>query len=140
VHAQPRVTGDDLAGPIRVLIVEDDPRVRTGLRRFLSASSGFDVVGDAGSALTALTLARERAPAVALIDVLMPEARDGLGLLRVLTGELGIPAVAISIQGGLRTSVLAAGAYQFLDKDSAPELILAALRAAVSSRRRPQDR
>jgi two-component system response regulator DesR len=128
-----------MAEPIRVLIVEDDPRVRTGLCRFLSASSGFEVVAEAGSASVALTLARQHAPAVALVDVLLPEARDGLGLLRVLTGELGIPAVAISIQGGLRMSVLAAGAYQFLDKDGTPDLMLAALRAAIAESGRPRN-
>jgi DNA-binding NarL/FixJ family response regulator len=117
---------------VRVLIAEDDPRVRTALRRFLSASDGFDVVGDAGNATTALEIARAVCPAVALVDVLLPEARDGLSLLRALTAELGIPAVAISIQGWVRGDALAAGAYRFLDKDSAPELLVAALRDATS--------
>ena len=67
----------------------------------------------------------------------LPEARDGLGLLRALTAELGIPAVAISIQGWVRSEALAAGAYRFLDKDSSPELLLAALRAATSGPERP---
>jgi DNA-binding NarL/FixJ family response regulator len=122
----------DLAARVRVLIAEDDPRVRTALRSFLSASDGFDVVGDAGNATTALEIARELRPAVALVDVLLPEARDGLGLLRALTAELGIPAVAISIQSWVRGDALAAGAYRFLDKDSSPELLLVALRAATS--------
>ncbi len=127
--------GDDGHQPVRVLIVENDHRVRTALRTFLSVSQGFEVIGDAGSAAAALEMARERAPAVALVDVLLPNERDGLGLLHALTGELRIPAVAMSIQGGLRTSALAAGAHQFLDKDSAPELLLAALRAAAAGRR-----
>jgi DNA-binding NarL/FixJ family response regulator len=116
---------------VRVLIVEDDPRVRLALRRFLAESDGFDVVGDAASATVGLELARAHSPAVVLVDILLPSAGDGLGLLRALTGELGIPAVAMSIHGGLRGRALAAGAYRFLDKDSAPELFLAALRAAV---------
>ena len=115
----------------RILIVEDDPRVRTALRAFLSAD-GFEVVGDAATAATALQMARERAPAVVLVDVFMPHAPDGIELLRALTGELRIPAVAISIQGWVRGNALAAGACRFLDKDSAPELLVAALRAAAS--------
>lgn len=117
--------------PIRLLIAEDDPRVRTALHRFLSTD--FEIVGEADNAATALGLARELAPAVALVDVRLPEERDGLDLLRVLTRELGIPAVAISIKGSVRNSALAAGAYRFLDKDHAPELLVAELRAAAAS-------
>jgi two-component system, NarL family, invasion response regulator UvrY len=124
---EPRPDGDE---PVRVMIVEDDPRVRTALRRFLSASEDFDVVGDAGGRDPALCLARELAPAVALVDIYLPAPSDGLGLLTALT-ELGIPVVAISIHGSVRGSALAAGADQFLDKDSAPELMLAALRGAA---------
>ena len=124
---EPRPDGDE---PVRVMIVEDDPRVRTALRRFLSASEDFDVVGDAGGRDPALCLARELSPAVALVDIYLPAPSDGLGLLTALTG-LGIPVVAISIHGSVRGSALAAGADQFLDKDSAPELMLAALRGAA---------
>ena len=131
---------DDRDQPVRVLIAEDDPRVRTALRSFLGASDGFEVVAEAASAATALAQAREHEPAVALVDVLLPDARDGLGLLHALTGELGIPAVAISIHSWVRSSALGAGAYLFLDKDSAPELLVAALRAAASTRRRGDGR
>ena len=125
------MTPDDRDRPVEVLIAENDPRVRAALRSFLSASPGLTVVADAGDAVTAMETARERAPDVALVDVLLPTPQDGLGLLRALTGELGIPAVAISIHGWVRASALAAGAYRFLDKDSAPELLVAALCAAA---------
>jgi len=137
------VLGDDGGAAVRVLIVEDDQRVRTALRHFLSASAGFEVVGDAAGPAEALQIARDiardaardiardAAPAVALVDVLLPDAHHGLDLLRVLTGELRIPAVAMSIHSGLRLSVLAAGACRFLPKDGVPDLLLAALRAAV---------
>jgi DNA-binding NarL/FixJ family response regulator len=125
------VSDDNHDQPLRILIVEDDPRVRTALRTFLS-EDGFEIVGDAATAATALQIARERAPAVVLVDVLMPDLPDGIELLRTLTGDLRIPAVAISIHGWVRSDALAAGAYRFLDKDSAPELMVAALRAAAS--------
>jgi DNA-binding NarL/FixJ family response regulator len=124
------VTGDERAQPVRVLVAEDDPRVRAALRAFLSASPGVEVVGAAGDAAAALELARDQGPTVALVDVLLPEAADGLALLRALTRELGIPAIAISIHGGLRSAALAAGAHQFLDKDRPPDVLLAALRSA----------
>ncbi|HEV2372757.1 MAG TPA: response regulator transcription factor [Streptosporangiaceae bacterium] len=125
------MTGDDGAGTVRVLIADDDARVRTALRSYLCASSGFDVIADVGSAPAALELAREHAPAVAVIGVQLPSAREGLSLLRAITGELAIPAVAISLHGGLRSRALAAGACQFVEKDSSPEVLLAALRTAA---------
>ncbi len=131
------MTGDDRPRPVRVLIADDDPRVRAALRSFLVASPGFHVTGEAGTAETALDLAREQAPAVALVDVLLPTATDGLGLLRALADDLGIPAVAMSMRGGLRAQALAAGAYQFLDKGCPPELLLAALHATALSTSRP---
>jgi DNA-binding NarL/FixJ family response regulator len=133
------VISDNRDHPVRILIAEDDNRVRTALRRFLSASPGLEVVADAANATAALELVRQRAPDVALVDVFLPKAYDGLELLRVLTRERGIPAVAISIQGWVRGRALAAGAHQFLDKDSAPELLIAALRAAASTRSQPLD-
>lgn len=116
--------------PVRVLIADDDPRVRAALRTFLSSFPEFDVVADAGCAPSAVRLAREHAPMVALVDILLPAARDGLGLLRTLNGELRIPTVAISMHGEHRDSALAAGARQFLSKDGSPEQLLAALHAA----------
>jgi two-component system, NarL family, invasion response regulator UvrY len=127
------VARDDGDQTVRVLIVEDDPRVRTALRRFLSASDDVEVVGDAGGRESALRLAMDLVPAVALVDVHLPDAADGLELLHALT-DLGVPVVAISIHGSVRGSALAAGADQFLDKDSAPDLMVAALRRAAQRR------
>jgi DNA-binding NarL/FixJ family response regulator len=101
------------------------------LRTFLSAHADFDVVGEAASSTTAMALAREHTPTVALVDVLLPGSGDGLGLLHALTGELGIPVVAISVDGALRRRARDAGAYRFLEKSCSPELLLAALRAAT---------
>lgn len=130
--ARAAVTG--LTGPvadedIRVLIADDDRRVRAALSSLLTGATGFDVVGAAATAFGALTLAREQRPHVALVDMLLPEASDGLGLVRALTGELGIPALAMSIDGGVRGHALAAGAVAFYDKDEGAERLVAALRS-----------
>ena len=117
--------------PVRVLIADDDHRVRVALRALLCAGDGFEVVADAGSAAAALRLAREHAPSVALVDVLLPEAADGLSLLRALTDELHIPAVAISMYDGMRKSALAAGASEFLGKEGSSERLLTAVRTAT---------
>lgn len=119
---------DDIP-PLRVLIVDDDPRVRAALRAYLSAVPDIDVIGAADSPAAALDIARRAAPTVAVIDLLIPDAQDGLTLLRTLTG-MRIPTVALSIEHGLWASALAAGACQFVGKGSSPDLLLAALRAA----------
>ena len=131
------MTGYDGLWPVRVLIADDDPRVRAALRSFLAASPGFHVTGEADTADMALDLAREQAPAVALVDVLLPTAPEGLGLLRALANDLRIPAIAMSMRSGLRGQALAAGAYQFLEKGCPPELLLAALHATALSTSRP---
>jgi DNA-binding NarL/FixJ family response regulator len=120
-----------------VLIVEDDPRVRIALRRFLSASDDVEVVGEAGSSDSALGLVPGLAPTVALVDMHLPTSTEGLGLLYALA-DLGVPVVAMSMHDSVRGSALAAGADQFLTKDSAPDLIVAALWRAAG--RRATDR
>lgn len=115
--------------PVRVLIVDDDQRVRAALRAYLSAVPGIDVVGTADGPASALDIARRHPPTVAVIDLLIPDAQDGLTLLRTFAG-LRIPAVALSIEYELSAKALAAGARQFVGKDSSPDLLLAAVRAA----------
>lgn len=117
--------------PIRVLIADDDHRVRTALSTLIGSSAGFDLVGASPTSDSALATARQHRPSIALVDVLLPEAHDGLGLLGALKAELDIPAVAMSIDGGLRSIALAAGATSFVDKDSTPDMLVAALRAAA---------
>ena len=118
--------------PIRVLIADDDHRVRTALSALLTSYAGFDIVGTSATTDGALTLARQHRPTVALIDILLPEAPDGLGLLHAVTNELQIPAIAMSIDGGLRKRALAAGATSFFDKDGRADQLIAALRAVHS--------
>lgn len=129
-----RLSGQRHEGSIRVLIADDDHRVRTALSALLTSFADIDVVGISATTDGALTLARQHRPTVALIDILLPEAPDGLALLRALTDQLGIPAVAMSIDGGLKTSALAAGAKCFLDKDGRADQFIAALRAVGPGR------
>jgi two-component system response regulator DesR len=117
--------------PIRVLIADDDHRVRTALSALLTGSAGFDIVGTSATTDSALTLARQHRPTVALIDILLPEAPDGLGLLRAITDELHIPAIAMSIDGGHRNRALTAGATWFFDKDGTADRLIAALRSVA---------
>jgi two-component system response regulator DesR len=116
---------------IRVLIADDDHRVRNALSTLLASEPGFDVVGASATVEDTLALARQHRPTIALVDVLLPEAVEGLRLLRTITGELHIPAIAMSIDGGQRHTALAAGAILFVDKDAAANRIVTALRTVA---------
>lgn len=114
-------------GPIRVLIVDDDARVRSAMRSFLLAHPEFEVVGEAGCPESAVRIAEETAPGVAIVDVLMPTERDGLLLLEVFAQRHGIPVVAMSLDNACADRAIAAGAYAFLAKDGYSDLLVSAL-------------
>jgi len=82
-------------GPARLLIVEDHLLVASSLDELLS-DSGFEVVGIAGSAATAMALAGERHPQLALIDIGLIGPVDGIELAYQLREQLQIPAIFLS--------------------------------------------
>ena len=107
-----------------MLIVENDPRVRSALSELLTASEGLCVVGVAATARDALDAGD--CLDVALVDVRLPNLEDGLLVIRTLAAE-GHPVVALSASAAARGASIAAGARAFLEKDSHPDALLAAL-------------
>lgn len=71
---------------MRIVIADDDPLVRMGLRAILSSEDGWDVVAEAGDGEQAIAAVREHAPDVVLMDVRMP-TMDGLAATRVISEE-----------------------------------------------------
>ena len=78
---------------IRVVIVDDHPMVREGLRRMLD-DAGIDVVGEAGTAVDALRVVRELTPDVVLLDV---ELSDGDGLTALPELRRAAPQASVLI-------------------------------------------
>src|SRR3712207_587758 len=76
---------DEVDGPLRVLIVDDDVRVRRALRELIESSPDLTVVATAASSRRALLEDAEHNPDVVILDLLLPQAEDGLHALRVLT-------------------------------------------------------
>ena len=117
--------------PIRVLIVDDHPAVRRGLRTFLELSDGIDVVGEAADGTQVADLVAAVAPDVVLLDMVLP-GLDGLGVLATLR-DLGSTARVLVITSFTdRRSVLPAvraGARGYLSKDVEPEALVAAVRS-----------
>ena len=117
------------AGRIRVLVVDDDPLVRSALRLVLGADSAVELVGEAGDGVEARTLVASLRPDVVLMDVRMPR-EDGITATAQLLARPDPPAVVVLTTFDADETVLAAvraGASGFLLKDTPPEGILAAV-------------
>src|SRR5579875_1301887 len=116
---------DSPGNPINILIVDDHPVLRYGLRSLLESEPGFHVVGEAADGVEAVRLVREMNPQIVLLDLAM-RRRSGLEVLRdlatfdsqvrtiILTAAIEKTEIAQALQLGVRGIVL---------KESATELI-----------------
>jgi two-component system nitrate/nitrite response regulator NarL len=120
---------------IRVLVVDDDIRVRVAIGRTIALEADLVMTGDAADAAGALSVAERSHVTVALVDVLLPDEMTGLGLVRNLSQRPGCAVVALSVRNGLRPAALAAGAVAFVEKSGDIDAILNAVRAAASPHR-----
>ncbi len=128
------VAVDAMTEPIRVLIVDDDPLVRSGLAMILGGSPTVTVVGQAADGREGLAGVAEHGPDVVLIDIRMP-VMDGIEATTALVALPDPPKVIVLTTFDADDYVmraLAAGASGFLLKDTAPEAIVEAVhRVAV---------
>ncbi|MEF3119395.1 response regulator [Streptomyces chrestomyceticus] len=118
---------------IRVLVVDDEALVRTGLRMILQPADDIEVVGEAGDGGEAITAVAAHRPDVVLMDVRMP-GMDGLTALRELRRSPGGPRVIMLTTFDLDDYVHTAlrnGASGFLLKDTSPRDLTNAVRTVA---------
>lgn len=123
--------------PIRVLLVDDHPVVRSGLRAMLGASPVIMIIGEAGTATEALRQVRESAPDVVLCDLRLGDGPDGVAVTSAIRAEPDPPAVIILTTYDHDRDILRAveaGAAGYLLKDATAADIAAAVQAAVTGR------
>ena len=107
---------------IRVLLVDDHPVVRTGVRGMLAAEPDIEVVGEAGSGADAIARAAELKPDVVLMDLRMPDVDGVAATDRILAADGGIRVVVLTTYE-TDTDILRAveaGAAGYLLKDASP--------------------
>jgi DNA-binding NarL/FixJ family response regulator len=121
------------AGPVRVLLADDQRLVRTGLRMILTAEPDLEVVGEAADGEQAVARCQELRPDVVLMDVRMP-VMDGVEATRRLQAMPDPPKVVVVTTFDLDEVVyeaLRAGASGFLLKDAPEARLLAAIRVVA---------
>jgi DNA-binding NarL/FixJ family response regulator len=119
---------------IRVLLADDHKIVRDGLRRILSTQGDIEVAGEAANGDEALALVKANAYDVALLDMSMP-GLSGLDLVkRVKIERPAMRVLVLSMHGEdqYAARALKAGASGYLNKDSAAELLVGALRKVAA--------
>lgn len=115
---------------IRVLVVDDEPLIRAGLRAIIDAEPDLDVVGEAADGAEAVAEVRSLRPDVVCMDVRMPRV-DGLEATRLLAARAESPRVLVLTtfeNDDYVYEALAAGAAGFLLKRATPEQVTAAIR------------
>ncbi|MET9922634.1 response regulator transcription factor [Streptomyces sp. NPDC006435] len=120
---------------IRVLLVDDQPLIRSGFRALLDLEDDIEVVAEAADGEEGLELAREHLPDIALIDIQMPVV-DGIEATRRIAADPALSRVRVVIltNYGMDEYVfdaLRAGAAGFLVKDIVPDDLLHAVRVAA---------
>lgn len=127
-------TGFGAGRRIRVVIADDEPLIRAGIRMILTSDPEIEVIAEATNGREAVDLARSHAADVVLLDIQMP-VLDGLSALPELRRAAPATKVVVLTTFGERENVLRAlehGGAGFLLKDTAPAELIRAVRAAAA--------
>lgn len=102
-----------MSAPLRILLVDDSPVVRAGLKTLLATDADLTVVGEAGDGDAAISAAQELQPDVVLLDVRMP-GRDGLSAVRELVTHATVVMLTFSDEPHVIQQAINDGARGYL--------------------------
>ncbi|MFO8004050.1 two-component system response regulator NarL [Thioalkalivibrio sp.] len=125
-----------MAMPVRLLVIDDHPLFRRGVRQLVDIEGGFEVVGEASTGPEGIALAAQLRPDMVLLDLNM-ERMDGNETLRALRAAgctARVAMLTVSDQEDDLVNALRAGADGYLLKDTEPEELLRQLRQIVEGR------
>ncbi len=121
--------------PVAVLIADCDRRVRQALRALLQTDPHLLVIAEVASVDELLTFANALRPSLVVLDILLPDAADGLQAIHDLTRSGNATLIVLSNATRWRQAALDAGAKIFLDKGINADLVLGVIANAACSPR-----
>lgn len=122
---------------INVFIADDHAIVRKGLKQIVSDAANMGVCGEAGNGADALLQLRKSTPDVLVLDIAMP-GKNGIEVLKQIKQEIpGLPVLILSMYPEEQYAVrlIKAGAAGYLTKESAPEMLVSAIRSVALGKR-----
>lgn len=122
--------------PVRVLLVDDHPPFRIGMRVLLEQHAMITVVGEAGTGAETLQLAAQLQPDVVVLDCQLPDMEGPAVASALRDRDLVVRVLALSAYDDLKyiRGLLAAGAIGYLLKNEAVDVVVAAVQAAAQGR------
>ncbi len=117
-----------------ILLVDDHPVFRQGLRRILEKEKNLKVAGEAGDGLEAIERFRDLVPDIVVMDITMPNV-DGIEATRRILSEFPeAKVVALSVHSGKQfvSGMLQAGVAGYILKESVPEEMIQGIRAVLA--------
>src|SRR5437667_8572666 len=118
---------------IKVVVVDDHPVVREGLKRIISENPGMTVTGEASDGYEAMQVVKKEPCDVVVLDITMPN-KSGLDVLKQLhidSPRLPVLVLSMHAEDQYAVRVLRAGAAGYLTKESAPAKLVQAIRKVV---------
>lgn len=122
-----------MADPIRVLIVDDHPVYRDGVRGLIDRAADLELVGEAETGVEAVAIAGQTHPAIVLMDLRMPEMSGIEATRQIVQADpgVGVLVLTMSEDDDSLFAAIRAGARGYIPKDADADELLRAIRAAA---------